>query len=161
MSPTTGSEFTDTCNWLIDNSSEMCGEPATPYANLLLCLDHQDRIRARASSGAGTVARQSAKYHPFYTFPGLCYFALLPDGKVKIGYSNTPTTITERMKALGRQYGAPLIKLAVIKGGFVAEAVMHDRFKDSRCSGIGERFNYTAEMAQFLDSLTDLELAEL
>ena len=151
----------DLCCWLLDNASEFCNEPATPYRSLMLCPDHQDHLRAKIQSGTGAVARQSAAHHPYYTFPGLCYFGLLPDGKVKIGYSNTPVTIVNRMRALKRQYGAPVHTLAVIKGGFVAEAVMHDRFKDDRVAGIGERFNYSPAMAEFLASLTELELAEL
>lgn len=118
-------------------------------------------MRSRIQSNSGTVARQSARYHPFYTFPGLCYFGLLPDGKVKIGYTNTPTTLLDRMKTLKRQYGAPIHKLAVLRGGFVAEAVMHHKFKDDRLAGLGERFVYSPQMAEFLDTLTEIELADV
>lgn len=149
------------CTWLIDNDKLICGEVATPYQNVMLCIEHQDQLRYRIQRNSGLVARQSARIHPYWTFPGLCYFGLLPDGKVKIGYSNTPELLSRRMRDISRQYAAPIIQLAVLRGGFVAEAVMHDRFKDYRVSGTGERFEYSPEMATFLAGLTEVELAEL
>lgn len=92
----------------------------------------------------------SLNYGTLSDYPGYCYFALLPDGAVKIGYSNTRELVDKRMKTLGREYGAPLIPLAVIKGGWVAEIYHHDKFADYRLSGDGERFRYSSAMAEYL-----------
>ncbi|OXR39570.1 hypothetical protein B7C42_08362 [Nocardia cerradoensis] len=56
------------------------------------------------------------------------------------------------MNGLKLQYKAPVIKLAVIQGGFVAEAVLHDMFKEDRLPGYGERFTYTPRMAEYLST---------
>ncbi|MBL3742836.1 T5orf172 domain [Mycobacteroides abscessus subsp. massiliense] len=100
-----------------------------------------------------SLINQSLKYHSLDDFPGFCYFALLPDGCIKIGYSNTDDLVKSRMKSLSRQYQAPVIPLAVIKGGFVAEAHMHERFEAYRLPGDGERFTYSPEMAEYIASL--------
>lgn len=97
-----------------------------------------------------SLINQSLRYHTLDDFPGFCYFALLPDGCIKIGYSNTEPLVKSRMKSLSRQYSAPVIPLAVIKGGFVAEAYMHQRFEEYRLPGDGERFTYSAEMAEYI-----------
>lgn len=95
----------------------------------------------------------SLNYGTLSDYPGYCYFALLPDGAVKIGYSNTRELVDSRMKSLGRDYGAPVIPLAIIGGGWVAEIYHHDKFADYRHPGLGERFTYSAEMANYIASL--------
>lgn len=141
------------CTW-VDDAGEACGEPAEVYMNLVLCSEHTGEQQSRTALARGSLARQAAQYYDLNQFPGLCYFVLLPDGNVKIGYSNTEKLLRKRLLTLGRQYGAPVVKLAIIEGGFVAEAVMHDRFKESRLPGLGERFRYTAEMAEYLASIS-------
>lgn len=136
------------CSWVYTGSEQTCGEPAEIYSNLPMCETHQ----VEYSNRVGNTARQAAKQHPLGSFPGLCYFVLLPDGSVKIGYSNTEELLKKRLQSLKRELG-PIIKLAAIPGGFVAEAVMHDRFKKYRIPGRGERFTYSAEMAEFLSEL--------
>jgi len=96
----------------------------------------------------------SLRYVSLDDYPGYCYFALLPDGAVKIGYSNTRKLVDERMKSLSRQYGAPVIPLAVVRGGWVAEIYHHDMFSEYRFPGDGERFAYSAEMAHYIAGLS-------
>ena len=100
-----------------------------------------------------TAAVQSAKFHGLDKFPGICYIALLPDGSIKIGYSNTEELLEKRFKDLRRDYKAPVIPLATLKGGFVAEAVLHDKFKEHRLPGRGERFAYSPEIAHYVAEL--------
>ena len=95
----------------------------------------------------------SLNYVQLNDYPGYCYFALLPDGAVKIGYSNTRKLVDERMKSLGRQYGAPLIPLAIVGGGWVAELFHHEMFSEYRLPGDGERFTYSPEMAKYVADL--------
>lgn len=139
------------CAWVADD--EVCGEPAEVFSNIPLCPLHTERLRGRNNSLRGLHARQAARYHPLESFPGWCYVVLLPDGFVKIGYSNTDDLLKKRYQALKREYGAPVVELAKIPGGFVAEAVLHEKFRDYRESGTGERFRYSPEMADYLSSL--------
>ena len=132
------------CAWVSDG--EQCSEPAETYRNIPLCPEHQHEQVRRF----GSTARQAARLHGLSSFPGFCYFALLPDSTIKIGYSNTEELLSKRFKDLSREYGAPVVKLAVIQGGFVAEAVMHENFKDDRLPGVGERFKYSPDMARFI-----------
>src|SRR5690606_8624621 len=140
-----------TCGWV--EHDEPCGESDEVYMNLALCPIHKEEHRGKVNFLKGSTARQAAKSHPLEAFPGWCYFVLLPDGSVKIGYSNTEKLLKTRFTVLNREVG-PIVKLAVIPGGFVAEAVMHERFKESRLPGKGERFRYTPEMAEFLASVS-------
>lgn len=138
------------CSWTHKESGTPCGKEATVYSNIPLCVEHIESLRGYFGTRSRTAALQAAKHHSLSEFPGLCYIVLLPDGNVKIGYSNTDDLLAERFKALGREYEAPVVKLAVIPGGFVAEAVLHDRFKEYRLPGLGERFSYSAELAEFI-----------
>jgi hypothetical protein len=113
------------------------------------------RLKIRRSRMA--LALQAVGYHSFDEFPGLCYIVLLPDGCVKIGYSNTEKLLKQRFQSLGRSYGAPVVPLAVLSGGFVREAVLHDQFDLYRVPGNGERFHYSPELAEFLSSLSDVK----
>jgi hypothetical protein len=140
------------CVYLVNGS--LCGDVAVTYMNHLhLCETHIISTRLLFGSTVRTAALQSAKIHPLDSFPGLCYIALLPDGSVKIGYSNTEQTLARRFKQLSWQYKAPVLPLAAIKGGFVAEAVLHDRFAAYRIPGIGERFYYSSELAEYIFGL--------
>lgn len=129
-----------------------CGEAATQYMRLPLCAEHIDSVRDLINSRARASAVQTAKYHPLESFPGLCYIVLLPDGLIKIGYSNTNKLLEERFGALGRLYGAAVVPLLVIPGGFVAEAVLHARFNAYRVPGNGERFRHSPELAEYIAS---------
>lgn len=100
-----------------------------------------------------SLVKASLAYHSLDDYPGFCYFALLPDGNIKIGFSHTEKLVAARMRTLSRQYGAPVIPLAVIKGGFAAEAHMHGLFEEHRLPGDGERFQYAPEIAAFIDSV--------
>ena len=130
-----------------------CGEPGELYSSFYVCDLHLDMLRVRNQTSTRLFALQTSKYHELDKFPGFCYIALLPDGNVKIGYSNTEKLLEGRMKSLSRQYQAHVLPLAVIAGGFVAEAVLHDKFKEDRLSGNGERFKYTAQIAEYIASL--------
>lgn len=138
------------CSWTEHDSYESCDEDASLYRNLPLCEDHLETHKSHLVDQVGATARQSADYHELSSFPGKCYFVLLPDGNVKIGYSNTDELLAKRMGALARVYHAPVIPLCVIDGGFVAEAVMHHRFREDRLPGNGERFRYSPAMAEFI-----------
>lgn len=137
----------------IGEDESPCGEEATPYRSIPLCTEHIEKLRWQFQSYSRTAALQSAKYHALESFPGFCYIVLLPDGLIKIGYSNTEDLLKDRYKALSREYGAPVIPLASIRGGFVAEAVLHNQFKEFRVPGNGERFTYSSEMAEYIASL--------
>lgn len=146
------------CCWL-NTGNSTCGAPAGRWGNFFLCPEHQEAHRQRMIQNAGGTARQSAQYHDLSAFPGFCYFAALPFDRsrkgldafvVKIGYSNTRELVDERMKSLTRQYDALVKPMLIIPGGFVAEAVMHDRFRESRLPGAGERFTLLPDIAQYL-----------
>lgn len=140
------------CSWVDYGTEEQCGERAELFANLPLCAEHADVYRSRNVSYS-TIS-QCLNYYRLEDFPGLCYIVLLPDGSVKIGYSNTNELLDKRLKSLGREYGAPVIQLAVLPGGFVAEAFLHRKFAAYREPGKGERFRYSPEMAEFLASVS-------
>ncbi|MEU2267163.1 GIY-YIG nuclease family protein [Streptomyces olindensis] len=110
--------------------------------------------------------RRYAGYSGIETFPGYCYFLLLPGEAVKVGYSNTEETLRRRIKDLTRElekeYGPGSCEvLAIIKGGYAAEAVLHHRFRNSRIPGHGERFHLTDDILDFLATAhrVDLSLA--
>lgn len=136
----------------LDDSYQPCGAPATVYRRTYLCDEHIEWNRQFQYRLARSAALQSVNYHDLDEFPGLCYIVLMPDATVKIGYSNTEETLDRRLKKLGSSK-SPVVKLAVIKGGFVAEAVLHEKFNDSRIPGKGERFRYSPEMAEYIASL--------
>ncbi len=123
-------------------------ETSLVYRNFAVCEDHFDNLVSIGRSAAV----QAAEYHQLYEFPGICYVVLLPDGSVKIGYTNTEKLYRKRMSNLKSKYQAPVIQLTRLKGGFVAEAYLHERFKESRLPGVGERFAYSAEIADFIEA---------
>lgn len=140
------------CTFLGEDGSA-CGDPASSYMNIPLCDEHREVTKGRVDSRARTAALQASQHHPPSAFPGTCYVALLPDGKVKIGYSNSDELLRRRYQVLSREYKAPVIPLAELPGGFVTEAVLHDKFKDYRLPGAGERFTYSPEMAEYLSTV--------
>ncbi|GAA3500293.1 hypothetical protein GCM10019016_073990 [Streptomyces prasinosporus] len=108
--------------------------------------------------------RRYAGYSGVESFPGYCYFLLLPGETVKIGYSNTEETLKRRIKDLTREcekeFGPGSCEvLAVIKGGYAAEAVLHHRFRDSRIPGYGERFHLSDDILDFLATAPRLDLS--
>ena len=139
-----------TCCWVEDDSP--CGESAEVYRNFPVCEVHQLSVLKMFQESRRSLALQAAPYHDIDQFPGLCYIILLPDGCVKIGYSNTQKLLDERFKSLGRDYKAPVVPLAVLSGGFVREAVLHDMFDKYRLPGKGERFSYSPAMAEYISN---------
>lgn len=139
----------------------MCGRPAAAYANVALCTDHQLDFRKWLSTAKSSVARQTAEHHDLNDFPGLCYIALFSDATVKIGYSNTAELLKRRLQVLSNESGSPVVPLAIVRGGFVAEAVLHHRFSDHRIWEQTERFAYSAEMAEYIGSLTADDLVHI
>ncbi len=142
------------CCWISSEDESRCGGEATIFSNLPLCEVHVEALRRKTESNKRHNAIQASKHHPLDAFPGWCYLALLPDGFIKIGYCNTRQLLTRRMAVLRRQYNAPVVLLGALRGGFVAEAVLHKKFFDYRVDGPGERFRYSPEIAEFIDSLT-------
>lgn len=140
------------CVYLIDGESP-CGDHASKYANFYLCDEHIESMRSLMASRGRTAALQAAKQHELSAFPGICYIVLLPDGAVKIGYSNTDELLKKRITTLSREYKAPVVTLAKVPGGFVAEAVLHDKFQEYRLPGKGERFTYSPEIAKYIASV--------
>jgi len=141
-----------TCTWIVADQG-LCDEPATDYDNFQLCEGHQQALRVRKTTRLAALVRQSLQYHPLSSFPGYCYFAQLPDGMVKIGYSNTIELVDNRMRSLSKQYGAEVKLLATMPGGFVAEALMHDTFEVERLPGVGERFEPSPGLMKFIMEL--------
>lgn len=141
------------CTWYDSSSDAPCGAESKITSNLNLCPDHREVIRSKWESKGKTEILRTLNYHPLEAFPGVCYIALMPDGLVKIGYSSTDKLYEKRIKALSRQSGAPVIELATVRGGFVAEAFLHDKFQEFRVEGPGERFTYSPEIAQYLASV--------
>lgn len=142
------------CCWFDNEDEPRCGEEATLFGNLPLCDEHALTAKLRVRRSRMANALQAAQYHSFDAFPGFCYIILLPDGCIKIGYSNTEKLLDKRFKSLSRAYKAPVLPLVVIPGGFVAEAVLHDRFEVYRVPGDGERFYYSPEIAEYIATLT-------
>lgn len=136
------------CCFLVED--ELCGGDAAKFMNVPLCETHQEHFRRFNNSVAQSEAARAANYHPLDSFPGFCYIVLLPSGLVKIGYSNTEKLLRNRLTDLRREYG-PLVVLATVKGGFVAEAVLHKRFSNYRVPGKGELFLYSYELAEYIN----------
>lgn len=133
------------CSYLIEG--QPCGAATDfSYWNFAVCEEHVNSLYSIKRSNA----LQAASQHQLDAFPGICYIVLLPDATVKIGYSNTEALFSRRITDLTRAAGAPVILLLKIPGGFVAESVLHERFKDSRIPGFGERFAYSPEIAAFI-----------
>lgn len=82
---------------------------------------------------------------PGYWKKGLVYFVQRQDGAVKIG---TSIRLRERLITLEREFG-PLTILAVVKGGFEEEQVLHQKFWRSRLWR-GEWFELSDELNQFI-----------
>lgn len=146
------------CGYILDGKT--CGKLSGSYYKIALCDDHRLHLRQVVSNAKGSTARQSAKYHPLDQFPGVCYFALFPDATVKIGYSNTVELLRSRFTCFSRETGSHVVPLAVIKGGFVAEAVMHGKFSEHRIWTESERFRYCPEIAEYIGSLTADDLVD-
>lgn len=142
-----------TCVWYDYDSKTYCGnEDSQVHNHVELCAEHKEVQRVKwESKGRGNILR-SLDYHPLDAFPGFCYIALMPDGLIKIGYSNTDELYGKRLVSLSRQAGAPVIELAKIPGGFVAETYLHEKFRAYRVPGPGERFTYSPEIAEYISS---------
>lgn len=68
---------------------------------------------------------------------GVTYFCLVPDGKVKIGYSKS---LLDRLKKLSKDHGAKVHPLATLSGGYTREQCTHHQFRDFRIPVTGELF---------------------
>lgn len=147
------------CCWL-DDENETCGRRAARFGYMPLCDEHRELHRHWPARRLWSIAGAAMRYHKMWDYPGLCYFAGLPDGTVKIGFSHTEELVRNRMESLTRQYGAPVIPLHVVPGGFVAEAVMHHAFDHLRLPGKGERFEFRDELAEYLEYLADQPLMQ-
>lgn len=145
----------------VQNHETCSEETSNTYFSLAVCEEHRAILARNLSDLKGSTARQSANHHELSDFPGYCYFALMPDASVKIGYSNTPELLGKRFKNISKDAGSHVIPLAVIRGGFVAEAVMHHRFQEDRIWEESERFRYTPAMAEFLGGLQPDELVHI
>ncbi len=77
----------------------------------------------------------------------MIYFAQLPTGSIKIGYS---ADVSARMKQLRAHYGVEPALLFVMKGGRDAEREMHERFSAHRL-GQTEQFRPAPELMAFID----------
>ncbi|MFJ1976194.1 GIY-YIG nuclease family protein [Streptomyces albogriseolus] len=145
-----------TCCWTKDDA--VCGASAEVRYSLPLCDEHLSGFYR----GRTYTIRQSAAIHGVESFPGYCYVVLLPDETVKIGYSNTEETLKKRFRDLKREAekdGPGFDVLAVMTGGCAMEAVLHYRFEKSRIPGLGERFEFSGEIQDFLATAPRLSLA--
>lgn len=143
------------CCWT--KSDVVCGAEAEVRYSLPLCDEH---LNLYHRSKTYTV-RQSAAIHGVEAFPGYCYAVILPDESVKIGYSNTEETLKKRFRDLKREAekeGPGFDILAVMAGGCAMEAVLHYRFEKSRIPGLGERFEFSDEIQDFLATAPRLPL---
>lgn len=132
---------------------ELCGRDATQFKNNFpVCDEHLQEVLKSDQKKKRATAVQSSRFHDPSEFPGLCYIVLCPDTTVKIGYSNNEELLESRLKTLGREIG-PLVKLAVLPGGFVTEAVLHEKFDAWRIRDKQERFTYSPEMAEYISSI--------
>jgi hypothetical protein len=76
----------------------------------------------------------------------MVYFAQLPGGSVKIGYTET---LDARLDQLRAHYGAELALLATMPGDRSVEAEIHDRFAHLRF-GRTEQFKPAADLMEFI-----------
>lgn len=144
------------CSWIEDKDNpSQCQREGEVWSSFVVCEEHKDSYRSKLLNQSRFTAIQSSKVLGVSSFPGLCYTVLLPNGSVKIGYSNTESLLRTRMTNLRREHG-PLVELKVISGGFVAEACLHQRFSHLRIPGSGELFSYGIEIAQFVEDPDDL-----
>ncbi|WP_369805087.1 GIY-YIG nuclease family protein [Mycobacterium sp. IS-836] len=102
----------------------------------MLCDEHKLALVAKMS----VEARRAARFNPLDSFPGICYAIGLPNGLVKVGYSNSNKYLKSRLKDLKTEYGEPTFT-ATLPGGFVAEAVLHAALAQYRLPGRGELFD--------------------
>ena len=142
----------NTCSWVIPDEERTCGDTGSVYCSFVVCEDHKEQFRNWNELMKRANALQASKIHELDSFPGYCYIMLLPNGNIKIGYSNTEKLLKTRITTLSREYGAPVVLLKTIKGGFVAEAMLHDRFKHLRLPGVGEQFKYGPGLAEFISN---------
>ena len=73
------------------------------------------------------------------------YFALAPNGLMKIGYSQDPVA---RVKALQSGHKRPLQLLKTVYGARTEEAAFHRQFKEYRIWG--EWFHLTGRLLKFI-----------
>jgi hypothetical protein len=131
---------------------EPCSKPATEIGNLPLCPEHRALHYTRTS---GLTARKFVDYFAACPTaphsPGWTYIVQLPNGRLKIGCTARGNPgLVDRLQDLHRQYGARVVPLAVIQGGFTLEQVTHHRFRDLRVAGeLGEQFEPDDELLSF------------
>ena|SRR5690606_3461051 len=141
------------CSWVDKDTLAICGNrDASVYGNQYLCNRHTEDVRDYRYYLKRANALQAAKVIPYDQFPGYCYVILLPDDLVKIGYSSSEDGLNDRLRKHRKSYGEATL-LARLPGGFVAEAVLHDRFKHDRLPGVGEVFTYSEAIREFINSL--------
>ncbi len=145
------------CTWITDKDNPShCNQDASVWNNFAVCEEHLESLRYKLESMKRGTAVQTGKFHGVNKFPGLCYTALLPSGKIKIGYVNDNQRLKARVTDLSREHGGAVVLLKVIDGGFVAEASLHTRFQEDRMPGPGELFSYSPRIAQFIEDDSDL-----
>lgn len=139
------------CSWTDFDADEMCGEDAHIHWCIPLCDEHIKDYEQSVAYRVERAFNPAIRHHGLGSFPGFCYFVLLPDGAVKIGCSSTKVLLERRFRDISRDAKGPIVELLVIPGGYVAEAVMHGRFREDRLPGTGERFRYSPAIAQFIE----------
>lgn len=129
------------------------GQPCDADAKLsydfFICDEHRPMYYISRKEPLRSVAAGAMRYHSFEDYPGHCYMVLVPDGTVKIGFSNTEELLRNRLARLKKELG-PIVTLLELPGGFVTEAYLHDLFADDRLTTGVERFRYSEEMAEFI-----------
>lgn len=138
------------CAW-IENETVCTNAGIVGFWPIALCSDHSLAFDRKLAMTKTTTLRQSARVLGSDAYPGYCYIVLLGDATIKIGYSNTEATLAVRLHTLGTETGSCTV-LRVLPGGFVAEAVLHDRFSEFRDWTGSERFRVCPEILEFAAS---------
>jgi hypothetical protein len=133
------------CVFIDDGTT--CGADAAIYQGLSVCDRHLAILAIRRRGGIdGRIAEYFATFPDAEHVPGWTYVLLLPNGRVKLGY--TSNDLLGRFQEAHRKRGSRVIVLAVAPGGWTRESLLHWRFREHRVDELGEQFQLAPEIAQ-------------
>lgn len=139
------------CSWTEDDDSYCDGEITLRWKHIPLCEFHRTMLGVQVNS---VIDSHIAKLYEIgqlqFHSSGYTYIALLPSGRIKIGYSGRAEILKDRWTKLSREFDGRLTILAVLDGGRTLEACLHYQFGRHRIPDSPlEQFNPDDELLEY------------